>query len=111
MIAQGRDGLSRRNVLEGVMQGTPMESFIPLNESALERSTTLKTWLKSWTSGDVEFLTPRDCFIRGHDIVEGCFETNGDGLKWPVYKKGTYVWAPLPVAAEVMLEELRKARH
>ena len=111
MIAQGSDGLSRGNISEGVMKGSPMESFIPLNESALDRSPALKSWLASWTSGELEILSPRDWFIRGHDIVEGSFETNVDGLKWPRYQKGCYVWAPPPAAAEVMLEELRKARH
>ena len=93
------------------MKGTPMESFIPLNKNALERSTDLKSWLESWTSEGLEFLQARDWLLRGHNIVEGSFESNSHGFKWPVYKKGTYVWAPPPAAAETMLEELRKARH
>ena len=111
MIAQGSDGLSRGNVSEGVMRGTPMESFIPLNEDAIQRSPQLTKWLKSWATGDLEFLTPKDWFRRGHDILEGEFEVNVDGLKWPRYKKGTFVWSPPPAGAEIMLEELRKARH
>ena len=63
MIAQGSDGLSRGNVSEGVMRGTPMDAFIPLNESALERSETLKEWLNSWAKGELEFLQPRDWFL------------------------------------------------
>ena len=47
MIAQGSDCLSRGNVSEGVMRGTPMDSFIPLNETALDRSKTLLDWLKT----------------------------------------------------------------
>ena len=111
MIAQGSDGLSRGNLSEGVMSGTAMASFIPLNETALERSPALKTWIESWASGNLEFLEPKDWFVRGHDIVEGEFETNVDGFKWPTYRKGTFVWTPPPAAAETMLEEVRKARH
>ena len=111
MIAQGSDGLSRGNLSEGVMRGMAMESFIPLNESALERSSALKGWISSWAVGELEFLTPRDWFIRGHDMVEGSFETNSDGFKWPSYRKGTFVWSPPPAAAETMLGELRKTRH
>ena len=111
MIAQGSDGLSRGNLSEGVMRGTEMSSFIPLNESALERSSTLKHWIESWATGDLEFLSPKDWFLRGHDIVEGNFETNVDGFNWPLYRKGTFVWSPPPAAAETMLEEVRKARH
>ena len=87
MIAQGSDGLSRGNISEGVMQGTPMESFIPLNEGGIHRSPQLIEWLKSWVLEELEFLTPKDWFLRGHDIVEGEFEVNVDGFKWPKYSK------------------------
>ena len=111
MIAQGSDGLSRGNILEGVMKGIPMDDFVLLNESALERSSGLKAWLESWTDGNLEFLQPRDWFLRGHNIVEGAFEENIDGFQWPTYRKGTFVWLPPPAAAELILEEVRKARH
>ena len=110
MIAQGSDGLSRGNLSEGVMRGMSMDEFIPLNETALTRSPELENWIKSWAVGDLEFLQPKDWFLRGHDILEGQFESNVDGFKWPLYRKGTFVWAP-PAAAETMLEEVRKARH
>ena len=63
MIPQGSDGLSRGNVSEGVIRGTPMDSFIPLNETALDRSKTLKDWLQTWATDDLEFLKPRDWFL------------------------------------------------
>ena len=88
-----------------------LQSFIPLNEGAIQRSPQLIKWLKSWTSEELEFLTPKDWFLRGHDIMEGEFEVNVDGFKWPKYAKGTFVWAPPPAAAETMLEEVHKARH
>ena len=98
MIAQGSDGLSRGNVSEGVMRGTPMADIIPLNETALDRSSALKDCLQTWVTDELEYLEPRDWFIRGHDIVEGELEANVDGFFWPTYRKGTFVWA-LPPAA------------
>ena len=41
-----------------------MDDFIPLNESELERSIGLKSWLESWTDKDLEFLHPKDCFLK-----------------------------------------------
>ena len=46
MMAQGTDGLSRGCLLEGVMQGTSILSFIPLHQTALERSPNLLMWLQ-----------------------------------------------------------------
>ena len=111
MIKEGADGLSRGDFSEGVMRGEAMANFIPLAESALERSDTLKGWISSWAGDDVEFLKPHDWFLRGHDIIDGEFEVNCDGRKLPKYKSGHFVWAPPPAAAEACLEELRKARH
>ena len=111
MIAQGSDGLSRGKVSEGVMRGTPMDSFIPLNKTVLDRSKALKDWLQTWATDNLEFLKPRDWFLWGHDIVEGEREVNVDGFDWPTYGKGTFVWSPPPAAAEAVLEEVRKARH
>jgi hypothetical protein len=46
MIAQGTDGLSRADHLEGVMQGTRrMEEYMPLHLDALERSPALRELL------------------------------------------------------------------
>ena len=111
MIAQGSDGLSRGNMLEGVMKGMDMMGFVPLNQSALEVQTNLSSWLESWLPSDnpVVFLTPADWFERGHDIsgyVENC-----DHIKVPKFRAGTFVWAPPPAAADVAIYELRKARH
>ena len=56
-----------------------------------------------------EFLEPKQWFDRGHDIQE--FVLNDDGFEIPRYKAGTFVWAPPPAAADVAIQELRKARH
>ena len=50
MIAQGTDGLSRADHLEGVMQGKPIENFIPLHLNAFEREKGLSTWVGKITN-------------------------------------------------------------
>jgi hypothetical protein len=112
MKAQGSDGLSRGNLNVGVMAGKSMLEFVPLHLNALQRHPPLKAWIESWTGDDrLEWLTPKQWFRRGHDLVENSWEVNIDGMKMPRVKSGFYVWTPPPFAAEAVVEELRKARH
>ena len=113
MIAQGSDGLSRGNMSEGVMQGRSMLSFVPLHLTASQRQPTLVKWIKSWAEIDedglrLEVLTPKDWFVRGHDFKGGT--TNIDGLWIPKIEPGLFLWEPPPAAADVAIEQLRKAR-
>jgi hypothetical protein len=92
MIAQGADGLSRADHSGGVMQGKPMMDYMPLHENPLEREKKLKPWLESVTKGlDAEFLSPEGWFDEGHGY-------------------GTYIWTPAPAVAEVVVEQLGRAR-
>jgi hypothetical protein len=92
MIHQGTDGLLRADRTTGVMQGIRMEEFVPLHLTGLDRSSKLRGWLDSVLEGlAATFLT-----------TEGWFET-GHGA-------GMYVWAPALAAAEVVVEQLGKAR-
>ena len=93
MIACGVDGLSRGDHSSGVMQGEALETFVPIHETALERSPALLAWLEDILEGhDANFLSP-----------EGWFdETNSEG---------TFVWSPAPAAADVVVERLAIARH
>ena len=110
MIAQGSDGLSRGNLTEGVMRGSSMKEFIPINKSALDRSPGLQAWLESWIQGG-SFLTPEQWFTLGHEIREEEVEHNSEGMSLPVTRPGTFIWSPPPAAARAALEELRKSRH
>ena len=73
MVSHGTDGLSRGDMLEGVLQGREMLSYIPLHRSALEQEPTLRDWFDTLINQTkypkAEFLKPSDWFIRGHDIV------------------------------------------
>ena len=114
MIAQGTDGLSRGDLLEGVLKGEKMMTFIPLHVSAIEREPTLRDWISTWAGAgrnddDLKFLVPEDWFVRGHDIAG--YSPNCDGIMIPTYKRGIFIWTPPPAAARIALEELRQARH
>jgi hypothetical protein len=94
MIAQGTDGLSRADHLEGVMKGTQrMEEYMPLHLDPLERSPELRRWLEDLVRPlGAEFLRPEGWFTTGHG-------------------HGTFVWTPPPAAADVVVEQLGRARH
>jgi hypothetical protein len=108
MKAQGTDGVSRGQLKEGVPSGASMLSFIPTDRDPLDRSPKLREWLSSWGGKELEFLTPEDWFERGHDHRGG--QVDSKGFWHPNIKMGTYLWSPPPGAAEVALEELRRAR-
>jgi hypothetical protein len=93
MKAQGTDGISRGDKSMGVMRGIPMSDFCPLHETAFERSPELKSWVTAATESlEPAFLEPEDWFLRGQG-------------------SGNYVWSPAPAAADVVVEQLGKARH
>jgi hypothetical protein len=54
MQAQGMDGVSRGQLLEGIMDGESMISFIPFHKTALDWSPTLKGWLTEFISPNLE---------------------------------------------------------
>ena len=61
MISQGTDRVSRGFLGEGIMAGHPMQSFIPIHFSALDRSAQLGSWIKRcWASLSVICLEPCD---------------------------------------------------
>mmetsp|Transcript_11711 Transcript_11711/g.19385 ORF Transcript_11711/g.19385 Transcript_11711/m.19385 type:complete len:1450 (-) Transcript_11711:1434-5783(-) len=113
MIAQGTDGTSRGSLLEGVMTGESMLTFVDLAKTAFERQgQTLLNWIREWTQlDDLVPLTPEEWFVEGHGIIGG--ELNDHGIWMPKHEGRfcTHLWAPPPAVAEVALEELLKARH
>ena len=110
MIAQGTDGLSRGNLVEGVMSGQDILSFVPLHQSAFERSKDLSKWIRSWVpSVEIDFLSVEDWFELGHGIDGGA--RNRENVWVPTYRKSCKIWSPAPAAAAVAMEELTRARH
>ncbi|KAL7577052.1 hypothetical protein ACA910_006793 [Epithemia clementina (nom. ined.)] len=110
MMAQGTDGLSWGTTNEGVMSGTDMMSFIPLHLLAMERSRNLWDWVCSWLGADSEYFLPEDWFQKRHDISGWRPPEISELFEAPKLESGKFVWALPPGAANVALEELRKAR-
>ena len=108
MQAQGTDDVSRGSLKTGVSIGEKMIKYCPWGRGALEVEPQLRHWVKTWAGKDTIILRPKDWFLRGHDICGGFY--NDQKYWYPKIKEGTFVWAPPPMAADVCLEELRKAR-
>ena len=110
MIAQGTDGVSRGYLGQGVMAGETMVAHIPIHMSSISRAPNLVPWIRSWCGEDAILLDENGWFESGHGI-EG-WDMGKDGFERPrlAKRRNTYVWAPPPIAAEVALAELRKAR-
>lgn len=112
MIAQGTDGCSRGVLLEGVMAGEDMLSFVDLAKSAFERSPKLLDWIQSWClDSGIQPLKPEDWFERGHGIVGGKKDRRGVWIPEHEPSGQTHLWAPPPAAADAALEQLLLARH
>ena len=93
-----------------------MLDYVPIHKTTLERHLGLHDWLKSWVGDDCKLLDPHGWFTRGHDHVGSEWESNFDfegasKIRYPALRKGTFMWAPLPCTADVVVEEVRKARH
>ena len=72
IIAQGTDGCSRGSLMEGVMAGEDMLSFVDLAKSGVERHPALLDWIRDWTQiADLEPLTPEGWFEEGRGITGG----------------------------------------
>ena len=75
MIAHSTDGCSRGSLMEGVMAGEDMLTFVDLSRSAVEHSPGLLRWVRSWTSRPhLEPLTPERWFKEGHGITGGVLD-------------------------------------
>jgi len=87
MKAQGMDGASQEQPKEGVAIGHNMLSYIPFDETCLERSLKLEKWIRSWVAPTVEFLEPEGWFKRGHDVLGGDYNAKGLHSK---YRSGNF---------------------
>jgi hypothetical protein len=111
MIEQGTDGLSRGNLLEGVMEGKPMLSYVPLALTCFEGSSDmLRSWLSSWFHATPTYLSPEGWFDVGHGITGG--SPNSEGVWIPsIQTTGYFIWAPPPAAGRQAIDQLSISRH
>lgn len=92
---QGMDGLSRGDKTAGAMAGDDFLSHVPLNETALERCPSLKTWLESVLPGDDWMLLDKEGWCR--DVCDD--------------PDGKLLWAPASCVAHICLEQMCEVRH
>jgi hypothetical protein len=110
MIAQGTDGCSRGLLMEGVMTGQSMLSFVDLAKTAVECHPPLLAWIRGWTGREnLEPLTPEGWFVEGHGISRGYLDGHKVWMPSHEAKNGLHLWAPQPPVADAALEELLKA--
>ena len=90
MIEQGSDGLSRGDNSSGVMAGKNFLKYIPLNETAFERSNLAqRTITRQWLDNSWKLANPVDWF----NLVF-------------LNPKGKWIWCPPPALAKVAVEQL-----
>ena len=112
MIAQGTDGLSRGTLLEGVLAGRDMLSFIDIAKTAVERHPGVLNYINSWAGKAILApLLAEEWFVEGHGIIGGGKDANGIWIPDHAKNGQTYLWMPPPVIADVALEECMKAVH
>ena len=91
----GVDGLSRGDLLDGMMAGKDPLSFIPLNKGADERSNgAVKRWISQWWNvwpTPLTEMTPQ-LWFELRDV------------------KGPRLWMPAPAAMEVVMEVFNEDR-
>ena len=112
MISQGTDGISRGNLLEGVMTGKDMLSFVPIGQSACERSVSMLNWLRVWLSKrNIVPLTPYEWTTKGQGLSDKVWK-NTDGVSFSVKgEDDTFIWSPAPCIDDVAVEYLRMSIH
>ena len=112
MIAQGTDGCSRGSLMEGVMAGADMLTFVDLGKGGMDRHPPLLEWIRAWTGeADLEPLTPEGWFEEGHGVTGGTLDGRQVWIPTHCHKEQVFLWAPPPAVADAALEELLKSRH
>jgi hypothetical protein len=93
MIAQGTDGCSRGSLMEGVMAGRDMLSFVDLAHTAVEHHHPLLDGARSWTGRPkLEPLTPEQWFVEGHGITGGKLDNHRVWLPTHGRKNELFLW-------------------
>ena len=96
MIKQGTNDLSCGELALGVMRGQDFLSFLPMNESALERIPSLRGTILSWVK-----RPPSWKFTISTDWFD-------DVLK---QHQGKWVWSPTQCLARLAVEQLYEVKH
>ena len=84
--------------------------YFPLDETTFKRSMSLLPWVRTWIGvNNIEPLTPEGWSEEGHGFKGG--KKNDDGICIPYHSKGTFIWAPAPSVADLVLRKLGEPVH
>jgi hypothetical protein len=115
MIAQGTDGLLQGVLLEDVLVGYSMLSFIDIARGALDCQPGLVHYLHDCVNRALNLrmiiLEIGDWFDRGHGILGGFKDQHGVWIPNHAENGRVYLWTPPLVIADIVLEECMKATH
>ena len=101
MKATGVDGLSRGDLMEGMMAGEDPMSFLPFDEGADERSRgKVSAWVKSWWQDE------READWGNYPLVE----VTKDNMFELKDVDGARLWMPPPAAMETVMEMFNEDR-
>lgn len=111
MIQQGTDGLSCRVHTDGVFVHQPMSLHVPLHLSAITRSPSVLSWVRSWCpDASLPLLPPEGWFFQGHGLARvqasptGLAQVHLSNQQW-------FLWDPPPAAGRQALEQLAISQH
>jgi hypothetical protein len=115
MIAQGTEELLQGVLLEGVLAGYSMLSFIDIAWGALDCQPGLVHYVHDCVNQALNqrmiILEIGGCFDRGHGILGGPNDQHGLWIPNHTENGRVYLWTPPPVIADVALEECMKVTH
>jgi hypothetical protein len=112
MIAQGTDGCLRGSLIEGVMVGADMLTFVDLASGSIDHQPPLLELVCSWLGHPgLKAFTPEGWFEKGHEISGGKLDEQKVWIPQHCKKDQMFLWAPPPAVADMAMEELLKSRH
>jgi hypothetical protein len=93
MIAQGTDGCSIGSLMEGVMTGKDMLTFVDLALNAVQRHPPILDWVRIWMNHpDLVALTPEGWYEEGHGIMGGVLDKHKVWILDPhAWKEGSTI--------------------
>ncbi|KAL7564156.1 hypothetical protein ACA910_021131 [Epithemia clementina (nom. ined.)] len=94
MIAQGTDGLSRGDLMHGVLAGVNMLQYVSLNLTSEERQPGLSDFFISLARDSFTFVS-----------------LNAEGWFGRSFEIGNFLWIPPPAADDVTVEKMCESKH
>ncbi len=99
MIAQGMDSLLRGTLLEGVLAGNDMLSYVDLSWMAIKQYPPVLDYVQGLlelAAGKGRVIEPEEWFVEGHGIIGGKRDNICIWIPLHAKKWKAYIWSTLP---------------